>query len=147
MAQIPASQRELRNAFSKHYHVYNTMDQSYHPMTRRLLLFYAVESGLKCYLLKGIHKNTTSELYTHNQFYGLEKHGHDIKLLVKFAGISGQKNYQLGNLSEKNGNPIPPEKFHQIWRYGIESKVPKNENHIEITLKNIADWLSSNLAQ
>jgi hypothetical protein len=146
MAQIPASRRELKNAFSKHYHVYTTMDRSYHPMTRRLLLFYAVESGLKCYLLKTIHKNMTNELYDHNQFNDLQKHGHDIKRMVKFAGLGGQKDYQLSNLSEKNGCPIPPEKFHQIWRYGIEPKVPENEERIEAVLENIAVWLSNNIA-
>ncbi|MDR3138625.1 MAG: hypothetical protein LBT95_03010 [Treponema sp.] len=147
MAQIPASRRELKNAFSKHYHVYNAMDQSYHPMTRRLLLFYAVESGLKCYLLKNIHKYMTSELYTYKQFNDLQEHGHDIRRLVKFAGISGQKDYQLGNLFMKNGDTIAPEQFHQLWRYGIESRVLENEDRIEVTLKNIADWLSSNLVE
>jgi hypothetical protein len=88
----------------------------------------------------------TSELYAHNQFNGLQKHGHDIKLMVKFAGISGQKKYQLGSLSMKNGDTAAPEEFHQLWRYGIEPKVSENEECIEVTLKNIADWLSGNLA-
>jgi hypothetical protein len=147
MAQIPASRRELKNAFGKHYHVYNTMEHPSPPMTRRLLLFYAVESGLKSYLLKGIHKHMTSELYAYKQFNDLQEHGHDIKLLVKFAGISGQKDYQLGNLFRKNGDTIAPEQFHQLWRYGIESRASKNEDHIEVVLRNIADWLSNNLVE
>jgi hypothetical protein len=89
----------------------------------------------------------TSELYAYKQFNNLQEHGHDIRLLVKFAGIGGQKNYQLGNLFMKNGNTIAPEQFHQLWRYGIESKDPENENRIEATLKNIADWLSGKLVE
>jgi hypothetical protein len=143
MAQIPVSQMELKNAFKKHYHVYSTIDSSYNPITRRLLLFYAVESGLKCYLLKRIHKNTTNELYAYYKSVGLR--GHDIRRLVKLVGIMGKDAYHLKRFVMADGNLVEPEQFHQVWRYGIKTESAKNEAQAESILKNIAVWLTNNL--
>jgi hypothetical protein len=145
MAQTPASQQELKNSFKKHYHVYNTIDTSFHPMTRRLLLFYVVESGLKCYLLKKIHKNRTDELYSHREYMELKEHGHDLRRLVKLAGIGGQGAYQLKRLVRSNEQTVEPEQFHQLWRYGIKTKTSESEEQAETVLQNIVAWLNNNL--
>jgi hypothetical protein len=151
LAQIPATQGDLKNAFSKHFHVYKHLaiiDPPYHPMTRRLLLFYAVESGLKYFLLGKIHKRTTDELQGYHEFNYLKEHGHDINNLVKSVGIGDSKNYQMVRFSVPRKWPpieIEPGELHQIWRYGIEMGVSKYEEQAETILKNIACWLDGKI--
>jgi hypothetical protein len=118
-------------------------------MTRRLLLFYAVESGLKCFLLGEIHKNTTDELQEYHEFsYLKEGSGHDINSLVKSAGIGDSRNYQMVHFSVPKKRPsveIEPEELHQIWRYGIELGISEYEEQAEVILKNIAIWLDGKI--
>jgi hypothetical protein len=112
-------------------------------MTRRLLLFYSVESGLKCYLLRKIEKNNTTDLQNHRAFDYLQAHGHDIKQLVKSSGISGRSQYILKSVFDMHGNKIEPENLHQIWRYGITARKSRDEQEAEDTLENIALWLKT----
>jgi hypothetical protein len=147
MAQVSATQRELENAFKKHYNVYKKIDSTYHPMTRRLLLFYSVESGLKCLLLKKISKNTTDELQSYHEYDYLKGHGHDIKFLIKAVNLEGQAKYTLKHCSALNGCQIEPEQFHQIWRYGIETGDDSFGDQSEAVLKNIALWLDEAVSE
>jgi hypothetical protein len=110
-------------------------------MTRRLLLFYSVESGLKCFLLKKIRKNTTDELQSYHEYGYLKDHGHDIKFLIKSVNLEGQAKYTLKHYSAVHGRQIEPEQFHQIWRYGIETGDDSFEEQSEAVLKNVALWL------
>jgi hypothetical protein len=143
VARLPATRHELKRSFEKHFHVYTTIDQTFHPMTRRLVLFYSVESGLKCHLLWKIGKNNTNDLQNHQGFDYLQAHGHDIKQLVKSSGISGSSQYILKSVSDIHGNKIEPENLHQIWRYGITVQKSRDEQDAEDTLKNIALWLKT----
>jgi hypothetical protein len=40
---------------------------------------------------------------------------------------------------------VEPEQFHQLWRYGIQTKASKNEEQAETVLQNIVKWLKDNL--
>jgi hypothetical protein len=143
MAQLAATVRELKTSFRKHFHVYNKIDPTFNPMTRRLLLFYSVESGLKCFLLMKIRKNNTNDFQQHHEYSYLREHGHDIKKLIKFSGISGSADYNLTHFTDIHGNQIEPEYLHQIWRYGIKTDKEQNEAEAERVLKNIALWLNT----
>jgi hypothetical protein len=73
----------------------------------------------------------------------LKDHGHDIKKLIKFSGISGSADYNLTHFTDTRGNQIEPEYLHQIWRYGIKTDKEQNEAEAERVLKNIALWLGT----
>lgn len=148
MARVPAKRKDLKNSFKKHYNVYKTIkDASCHPMSKRMLLFYAVESGLKCLLLDQIHKNTTLDLQEYHGFDFLKKHGHDINKLLKLVKIGDSKQYMLTSIPVPRSWPprtIEPEELHQIWRYGIEMGITEQEKQAEEKLRNIAAWLDDN---
>jgi hypothetical protein len=121
-----------------------TITSDFHQMTKRLLLFYSVESGLKYFLLNSIQKTNTTDL--EGCFEYLQKHGHDIRELVKSAKIGRQSNYQLQSFKSNALNRrIEPEALHQIWRYGIETKCPAKEEKAETILQNIAVWLEQRI--
>jgi hypothetical protein len=68
--------------------------------------------------------------------------GHDIKQMLKSAIRCGQ--FVLTSFTAKNGQPVEPHQFHQLWRYGIEGNAAK-EADAEDKLKKIADWLESKI--
>jgi hypothetical protein len=102
-----------------------------------LLLFYSVESGLKCFLLEQSHGHSTDKLG--------KEYGHDIRSLAKDAKISSENRYRLHSFDLPNGTPVNPEMLHQIWRYAIETNRHDMEQKNEEALFHIAQWLEENL--
>ena len=147
MKQIPATINQLKKAFRFHYKVYKKIrnELNYEPMTKRLILFYSVESGLKHYLLKKIKKNTTDDFNGHLLYGNIYKHGHDLRMLIKYAKIGNAANYQLKPFISSQIGRIEPEQFHQIWRYGIETNNFEQEDKSEKVLQNIAHWLEERI--
>ena len=147
MKRIPATRKELKLSFRHHYFIYKKLngDTTLNPRTKRLILFYSVESGLKCFLLNKIQKNTTNDLEKHPDYSYLEKHGHDIRNLIKSVNLGDEANYQLKSFVLQRYGKIEPDQLHQIWRYGIETKDLDYENKSEKVLQNIANWLESHI--
>ena len=147
MARIPATRKELKDSFKQHYLVYQKICENniHTPLTRRLILFYSVECGLKYYLLdKIIKKNTTQDLENHREYNNPD--GHDIRNLIKFARLGDHANFQLNSYnSQKTRRRIEPKELHQIWRYGIEIDDSDYENKSEKTLQNVAVWLKERI--
>ena len=143
MARIPATKKELKNSFKHHYLVYQKIDENemLNSSTKRLILFYSVESGLKYFILNKIQKNTTKELENHPGYNNPD--GHDIREMMKFAGIGDHASFQLTSISSTKRGRIEPRQLHQIWRYGIEINNPDDENRSEKILHNVAVWLKS----
>jgi hypothetical protein len=105
-------------------------------MTRRLILFYAVETGLKYHLLGIIRKSNTDELQMrYNNI------GHNIKRMLQEAQYGGQ--FKLVGFSTEKKQTVVPEQFHQMWRYGIQAKKLDDENQAEHELKKIVEWLAT----
>ena len=81
---IPVTRREFRDGFKTHYNCYKGI-QGY-DKSRRLLLFYSVECGLKCLLLKRVQKNTYAELLACDGMDTLKDDGHNLKKLLEKTG-------------------------------------------------------------
>jgi len=145
MARIPATKKELKKSFRFHYLVYQKIskDETLNPITRRLILFYSVESGLKCFILNRMQKNSTEELEDYQGYNNPD--GHDIRELIKIAHIGDQENFQLKTFISQKIGKIEPKQLHQIWRYGIETNDSDNENRSEKILQNVANWLNSRI--
>jgi hypothetical protein len=140
MAQLCAKKSDLKRAFIKHYELYNSLQPNHHQMTRKLILFYAIETGLKYYLLGIIHKSNTDELH---QYY--DDIGHDIRRMLKEANRGGQ--FILEGFLTEGKQWAEPGQFHQMWRYGIRAKETGDENKAETVLKKIVEWLDSIINQ
>lgn len=135
---IDVSKDEFTKSFNKHYSIYKI-----NPIvedTKRLILFYAVECGLKSRLMykRNVH------MYT--KLNEEDKCGHDIKKLLKKLGIEAR--YNLLSLKTNHNDHISSKEYQELWRYGVcICKSDKNEQRdklIEDELNKIALWLENN---
>jgi hypothetical protein len=136
VSQLCATKNNLKRAFQKHYELYNSLQPNHHQITRRLVLFYAVETGLKYHLLGIIRKSNTDELQMrYNNI------GHNIKRMLQEAQCGGR--FKLSEFQTERSQRVDSGKFHQMWRYGIKAQKPDDENKAENELKKIAEWLDT----
>ena len=117
-AIINVKRHELKNSFFEHYKN-SEVAKGERKNSHRLLLFYAVECGLKVLLLMKISKNTTADI---QEFKGIGyklsgKNGHNIKEILKLLGFT---QFRLPSLNCKNGDFAACQEYNQIWRYGAE---------------------------
>lgn len=144
---LTADIREYRRGYVKHYEAYKKMEQSNSDVnSRRLLLIYGVECGLKYLLLEQWHETSLKKIIDS----GDEKKkdtvtSHDLKKLIKEVGQQG--NFNLPQLKTKHGGQVSSEAYHQVYRYCIqvdESEQIK-EKEIEKSLKEVADWIDERM--
>ncbi len=133
---IPVGFSELGKAFRMHDRVaVNANDASHY-----LLLFYAVECGLKSVYLrrnKLMEKNIINEM--------LLSRGHDLQAWVKELRLSAQLVGATSSFSfhlKKDGKdqPQPIKQAHQAWRYGALID-RKDEKMLINWLWKISDWI------
>ena len=141
---LVASKRDLLKAFQKHKACYEALGGGF-DRCRRMVLFYAVETGLKYYLLTKIQKNTTEELTQHRDFVDKVKNGHNIRGMLKWANMESQ--YKLASVRCKNGATAEPSQYHEIWRYGMDINDASDEERIEMVLCSVMEYLEGNILQ
>lgn len=134
---IDTSKREFSESFRKGYELYKKGNLP--KYTANLVLFYAVECGLKAILLSQQHVYMFSKLCKDYREYG-----HDIKKLLKHFGIESR--FELKCFCTKLGQQVQPYQYHEVWRYGVEydardmEKIQKIENNLD----EIAKWIEQN---
>lgn len=139
--KVNVTRREFQQSYRNHYKLYcNTSDC---PKTRRLILFYSVECGLKSLILKQTGNNTYEQLEQYCKTNpGKNLAGHDIRAMLK--EVNPQSSFVLRNIRLKHkGSPVPPKKFNELWRYGAETEEPQQEEDAEKVLIRIAEWLKT----
>jgi|HigsolmetaAR203D_1030402.scaffolds.fasta_scaffold06178_2 hypothetical protein len=141
---IPATRKELEKAFRKHLHAIRTVNEQHMNISYKLLLFYAVECGLKVLILKKIIGKTTDNILKHNELgpkLGGSR-GHDLKVYLNFLNYP---RYKLQNLPCKNGTQASVKDYNQVWRYGIEIENQIVENEVVRELRKIAEWIEGEI--
>jgi hypothetical protein len=133
---IHAGFSELRKAFFVH----SNAKIEENSISRHLLLFYTVESGLKAVYLKTNNFTNTNKV-TDSQIVST----HDLFLLAKIlklpAHITGkQNNFKL----KRDGGQHPIKDVHQAWRYHIDIEID-DEKKIVKWLQNLKGWLREKL--
>lgn len=121
---IVFTDRELRRAWREAYSAFESANNK--TNAHRLLLFYALETGLKAVFLK---KN--SKLYSNGEFSSTL---HNLNRLMDQMSI-GTEYHLLENISlevDEQGQPTGQRNAHckdlnQIWRYGAQAKRPTDE--------------------
>ncbi|WP_160715078.1 hypothetical protein [Chitinophaga solisilvae] len=114
MSVVKVTLTQLIGAFKKHYAFSSKDDQISHL----LILFYAVECGLKAKYLKKYNRLNTDDFETLpvNKKYG---HGHDIYAWVKDLKIPA-----LGYIDSRTNKPLV--QMHERLRYGTYSAGTEN---------------------
>ena len=132
---VHAGLRHLQNAFQR-------QRQPTVPQTqgRNLLLFYAVECGLKAAWLSRNRLRDTSEMEA-----DLKQKGHDLlfwskKLYLPATITNGPASFRLRSKSTALG----VEFAHQVWRYGIDVE-PADEAALATWLEEVWQWAKGEL--
>lgn len=142
--QINITRREFQESCKYHYQLYKKTENGISPRTKRLILFYSVECGLKSLIMKNIGKNTYEELKTFSEENGKGIHGHDLKAMTKEVGIEHE--YPLKKIRLANGGgDVLPKRYNELWRYGASIVDESEEIREEETLVKIAEWIGKRL--
>ncbi|MBD2295853.1 hypothetical protein H6G06_20845 [Anabaena sphaerica FACHB-251] len=143
---VPASIHELKTAFQIHLGIIKA--QEHQSISSHLLIFYAVECGLKRIWLIRRGLKGTDEIHDQTM---LTKDGHNLGRWVKElrlpATIIGKypdydkiPRFHLA----KDGSIHDLKQSHQVWRYGIEIK-PEDESNLVEWLKSVCSWIEENI--
>lgn len=137
---LPFTDRELSRAWRR---LRSTAHAQPRDNTHRLLLFYAVECGLKAVWLKK-HSKTLFDGAAIGRF------GHDLNEIIKDL-MPGHTLNLLPNAVQLNavshGNIARAgglDAIHQVWRYGGQLRNPTDED-IEARLENMVQWIAKEL--
>lgn len=118
----------------------------------RLLLFYAVECGLKAVIM--IRENLTRTDQPRKKGRNVDDFGHDINLLLdelqvgvkirlKSIKINTIQSLQPQDKREEE-RAVSPEKINKMWRYGGKSLNIQDEE-IEKQLLEIVEWIKGEI--
>ena len=108
------------------------------PYSRRLLLCYCVECGLKCLIMENDNIYTISQADDETaKILG----SHDFRTLLKRVGQAGT--YRFKSFPTEYGNTVGTADYHQLCRYLI---APAEQNitylqEFDHTLAEIKEWL------
>jgi len=131
---IPAKENELRHAFEQHTKLAKNGTSPSHY----LLLFYAVECGLKSiFLNKNPNYANTNNI---PQF-----HGHDLERWIKDSTIPANAIGATPKIHlQTNNSSCSIKDTHQAWRYGIVLS-PTDEQKLVNWLKQIHNWIEEEI--
>ena len=123
------TKENLQKAYNSHKKSAQTMHET---ISHKLLLFYALECGLKSYYLKQHNfKDAVQGKLKDN-------YGHDVKKLLKACKIP-----KLATATTKEG-VYPLKDFHEYMRYGvkIDNEIESSQiNYIKLIVEELAKLL------
>lgn len=155
MAQIPFTNREMQRAWKENLVASEAFIQIKRNNAHRLLLFYAIECGLKSVLMKRRSVTCT------NHCDEIGEAQHDINKLLDALGAGNQLKLPnqinmapIKDKSSKDERKLESGKINQMWRYGgkIEETTDrdgtliKDDADLEQYLIKISDWIKQELA-
>lgn len=147
---VLADMNDYKKGYKKHYYTYRLLNsQDGSILSKRLLLVYSVECGLKFKLLKKWNIRSSGEIRkilsdkTHPRHNILGTH--NLRKIIKELGQEGQFHFPQIKTSHKDN--ISAEDYHQMQRYGIreDDKDRKKMADFEDVLREIADWIQEEM--
>ena len=140
---INIKKHELKNSFKEHYSIANVAPPSKKKYSHKLLLFYAVECGLKVLIITKISGSTTKDIYNNTKIGPLlnGKSGHNLVVMTKFLGIS---QFKFPGIDCKNGDVAGCDSYNQLWRYGAECDSNK-EDEVVKELEKLATYIKGRI--
>ena len=144
MSAIPFTDRDLKNAWRDLSAIAMPAAANTRTNPHRLLLFYAVECGLKAVWLKRQNRS----LFDRED---IDKTGHNLRQVLKELKVGAEfslpENLQLkpvtrnGAQESRNGDISI---LHQAWRYGGSCTAP-TDSDCEKQLEQILKWIQGEL--
>ena len=108
MAKLRADRRNYRKAFTTHANAYDNWNVG-SDNSRRLLLCYCVECGLKCLIMIN---DRIFEVAQANEETKAVLGSHDFKILLKKVNQAG--NYILNQFVSEYNETVIPSEYHQL---------------------------------
>lgn len=139
---LNTTRNEFKKSFNAHFNLYVESEGTSSLNTRRLMIFYCVECGLKNLLLKQIGKNTYEDLQQYKDSIHKDVAGHNLKELTKEIGIESA--YPLKSIKLKKGS-VQPRQYNELWRYGVTVENEEDAQREEKTLYDIALWIKQRI--
>lgn len=140
---ILADKRDYVNGYKKHYSAYRVLlENKGAEKSRKLLLSYSVECGLKYLLLDKWHENNPKDILENKEDRRNKIiMSHNLDKILKELGQAGT--FRFPQLATKHHEIVSSEDYHQMCRYGIdvEGNDMKKEEKYEMELKRIAEWI------
>ncbi|MHB1563860.1 MAG: hypothetical protein ACYCXP_07185 [Leptospirillum sp.] len=144
MSAIPFTDRELKRAWRELSTIATPVGGSPCMNPHRLMLFYAVECGLKAVWLKRKNLN----LFNRED---IDRTGHNLRLMLKELKV-GNLLLPLGNMNllpiTQNNSKVLRNGdiniMHQAWRYGGKCVAP-TDYQCERELRRVLNWIQGEL--
>lgn len=132
---LVADKRDYRRGYKKHYELYKKLcGENANIHSRRMLLAYSVECGLKYLLLDRWHEENPKRILEGND---KEKKGilksHNLEKILKELGQQG--NFRFVSLETIHKDLASSEEYHQLYRYCIRTQ--ENEHGKEQEMEKI----------
>ena len=134
-----ADRRDYKRGYYRNITAYRELTEK-NLYSRRMLLFYSIECGLKSLLLdkwgivdmRQIEKDSDREKLLHS---------HNLRGILKELGYQGL--LKLPTLKTIHNDPVDATSYHQAWRYGVPIVAGdvEKEKCLEQDLIEIANWL------
>ena len=147
---ILADKRDYKEGYKKHYHTYRYLNsQNGNVLSRRLLLVYSVECGLKYKLLEKWGINSFDEIKEILKDKNHPRHKilgtHNLRRIIKELGQEGQ--FHFPQIKTTHKDEVSSEEYHQMLRYGIKTdeRDKKKEDQCEEILRQIAEWIQEEI--
>lgn len=142
-----ADKRDYRKGYEKHYQSYKRLKgENADIYSRRLLLVYSVECGLKYKLLdKWNVENPQKILESADDKKVKILKSHNLEKILKELGQQG--NFIFPRLKTVHRDIVDAESYHQFYRYCIntnENQLDKEEK-VEDSLNDIACWIKEGM--
>lgn len=142
-----ADKRDYRQGYKKHYEVYKKLyNKNEDIRSRRLLLAYSVECGLKYLLLDRWHEENPQKILKGDDRRKKEiLSSHNLEKILKELGQQG--NFKFVQIKTVHKDLVTSETYHQLHRYciRIQDNELGKEKRFEETLNNIACWIAEGL--
>lgn len=136
--------RELKNAWRELSKVSTPPANEVRSNPHRLLLFYAVECGLKAIWLK----RQSRTLFENKD---ISDTGHNLQKILRELRVGSnlelQQNLHLEPVNQDNKLLVRNgsiSDLHQIWRYGGKCEKPNDQDY-EQQLQKVLDWIKGEL--
>lgn len=136
---LSANKSDYLRAFDKHYRAYRDWKETGHKDTKSMVIFYCVECGLKylymhhlrIYRVKDANEEISSILNSHN--------------LLEILKELRMSKYSFPCIKTSHNENVSLKEYHQMRRYCIEAKTPKDYKLIDDYDKNlysIVQWIN-----
>ena len=144
---LVADKRDYKRGYKKHYALYKRLrEDNSDQNSRRLLLIYSVECGLKYMLLvKWREENPKEILESADERRKKVLTSHNLEKILKELGQQG--NFKFPQLETIHKDHVTSETYHQLYRYCVRTreKEEDKESVLEKTLKNLANWIGEGI--